>query len=93
MLAMKSLFPFRLFDAAPDDADSLLPAPVADFEPEPESSLLRTAAFISAGVGAVALGVIVGREIRLRYKFKRRTPYDFYAHAGDEQEMEFGVGT
>ncbi|SFS04675.1 hypothetical protein SAMN05421771_0958 [Granulicella pectinivorans] len=95
MLAMKSLFPFRLFDAAPDDADSLSPAPVAvsDPESEPESSLLRTAALISAGVGAVALGVIVGRELRIRYKFKRRTPYDFYAHSGDEQEMEFGVGT
>ena len=96
MLAMKSLFPFRLFDAAPDDADSISPAPVAVVPPEPEpereSSLLRTAAFISAGIGAIALGVIVGREIRLRYKFKRRTPYDFYAHAGDEQEMEFGVG-
>jgi hypothetical protein len=66
---------------------------VSDPESEPESSLLRTAALISAGVGAVALGVIVGRELRIRYKFKRRTPYDFYAHSGDEQEMEFGVGT
>jgi hypothetical protein len=54
--------------------------------------LLRTVGWISAGVGAVALGLVVGREIRQRYKFNRRTPYDFYAHAGDEQELEFGVG-
>ena len=32
---------------------------------------------------------IVGHEMRSRYKFKRRTPYDFYDHAG---ESEFGVG-
>lgn len=59
---------------------------------EPRTTLLRTFGWISAGVGAVALGLVVGRELRLRYKFNRRTPYDFYAHAGDEQEMEFGVG-
>ncbi len=91
MLAMKSLFPFRLVGAAPEEADSM---PVASTKEEEEcgGSLLRTAAWISAGVGALALGLMVGREIRQRYKFKRRTPYDFYAHSGDEQEMEFGVG-
>jgi hypothetical protein len=59
---------------------------------EPGSTLLRTVGWISAGIGAVALGLVVGREIRQRYKFNRRTPYDFYAHAGDEQDLEFGVG-
>lgn len=67
---------------APDSADTS----------EPANSFLRTVAWVSAGVGAVALGLVVGREIRLRYKFNRRTPYDFYAHSGDERDLEFGVG-
>jgi len=45
-------------------------------------------------LGALALGVYVGREIRSRYKFKRRTPYDYYSHAGDDENgfAEFGFG-
>lgn len=60
--------------------------------PHRETALLRTLGWVSAGAGALALGLFVGREIRSRYKFTRRTPYDFYAHAGDSQELEFGVG-
>jgi hypothetical protein len=49
--------------------------------------------WVSAGVTALAVGVVVGREIRQRYRFYHRTPYDFYAHAGDqEQDIDFGVG-
>ena len=55
-----------------------------------ETMWFRTLAWISAGAGALALGLFVGRELRFRYKFSRRTPYDFYAHSGDSQE--FGVG-
>jgi hypothetical protein len=55
--------------------------------------MLRNIRWISAGVAAVALGVVVGREIRQRYMFTRRTPYDFYAHSGDQvQDVDFGVG-
>jgi len=55
--------------------------------------VLRNIGWVSAGVTALALGVVVGREIRQRYKFNRRTPYDFYAHSGDQaQDVEFGVG-
>jgi hypothetical protein len=58
-----------------------------------DSTLLRTIGWVSAGLGAVALGLFVGRELRQRYKFNRRTPYDFYAHSNDDtQDMEFGVG-
>jgi hypothetical protein len=58
-----------------------------------ETTLLRTLGWLTAGLGAVAIGLFVGRELRQRYKFNRRTPYDFYAHSGDEvQDMEFGVG-
>lgn len=49
-----------------------------------ESHLLKTVGWISAALGALAIGLIVGREIRQRYKFNRRTPYDLYAHSGDE---------
>ncbi|MEO6816679.1 MAG: hypothetical protein ABI177_08245 [Edaphobacter sp.] len=59
---------------------------------EPESALFKTIGWISAGLGAVALGLFVGRELRLRYKFSHRTPYDFYAHAGDEEDVDFGLG-
>jgi hypothetical protein len=57
-----------------------------------ESALVKTIGWISAGLGAVALGLFVGRELRLRYKFNHRTPYDFYAHAGDENDVEVGLG-
>ncbi len=59
---------------------------------EQESALFKTIGWISAGLGAVALGLFVGRELRLRYKFSHRTPYDFYAHAGDEEDIDFGLG-
>jgi hypothetical protein len=54
---------------------------------------LRNVGWVSAGITALALGVVVGREVRQRYKFNRRTPYDFYANSGDQaQDVEFGVG-
>ena len=56
--------------------------------------VVRNFGLVSAGVTALALGVVVGRELRQRYKFSRRTPYDLYAHAGERnRELEFGVGT
>jgi hypothetical protein len=58
-----------------------------------ESHLLKTVGWLSAALGAVAIGLIVGREIRQRYKFNRRTPYDLYAHSGDElPDGDFSVG-
>jgi hypothetical protein len=60
---------------------------------KPRTHVLRTIGLATAGVTVVALGVVVGRELRQRYKFNRRTPYDFYAHSGDPlQDVEFGVG-
>jgi hypothetical protein len=54
---------------------------------------LRTIGWVSVGVGMVALGVAVGRELRQRYKFNRRTPYDYYSHAGDSiPDVDYGVG-
>jgi hypothetical protein len=63
-----------------------------DREEEEETTLIKTVGWISAGLGAVALGLFIGRELRQRYQFNRRTPYDFYAHSGDEQDVDFGLG-
>ena len=64
----------------------------SDDEEEEETTLIKTVGWISAGLGAVALGLFIGRELRQRYQFNRRTPYDAYAHAGDEQDVDFGLG-
>jgi hypothetical protein len=53
---------------------------------------LRMITWLSVGVAVTAAGIFVGLELRSRYKFKRRTPYDFYANAGEQQAGEFGVG-
>ncbi len=56
-------------------------------------SWLAGIGWVSAGVTALAVGVVLGRELRQRYKFYHRTPYDLYAHSGDQaQDLEFGVG-
>jgi len=74
-------------------ADEAIQSAIAEALPAlEETTLLRTVGWVSAGLGAVALGLFVGRELRQRYKFNRRTPYDFYAHSGDETDVEFGVG-
>jgi hypothetical protein len=58
-----------------------------------ESNLWKTFGWVSAALGAVALGLIVGRELRQRYKFNRRTPYDLYSHSGDEvPDVDYSVG-
>jgi hypothetical protein len=56
-----------------------------------ESNTLRVIGWFSVGMVVAALGIYVGHELRNRYKFKRRTPYDFYSNAG-EQAGEFGMG-
>ncbi len=54
---------------------------------------LRVLGWASAAVGIAALGLYVGWELRVRYKFNRRTPSDFFSHAGDEgPSTEFGMG-
>jgi hypothetical protein len=72
---------------------SSLPCPPSEeLEEDDESTLIKTVGWISAGLGAVALGLFIGREMRQRYKFNRRTPYDIYSHSGDEQDVDFGLG-
>ncbi len=89
---LKSLIPASLFGSKDGAAAALLADVVEHLTPDEESTLLRTVGWVSAGFGALALGLFVGRELRQRYKFNRRTPYDFYAHSGEDHDLEFGVG-
>ena len=57
-----------------------------------ESNTLRVIGWFSVGMAVAALGIYLGSELRSRYKFKRRTPYDFYSSAGEQQASEFGMG-
>ncbi|MGB8028890.1 MAG: hypothetical protein WCF30_04415 [Terracidiphilus sp.] len=74
------------------DPESELLAPES---PEPEktgSTALRVITWFSVGVAVAAVGIYLGAELRNRYRFKKRTPYDFYSNAGSRQASEFGVG-
>ncbi len=54
---------------------------------------LRAMGLATALLGAAALGVFLGRELRFRYKFSHRTPSDFFSNAGDPiAPAEYGVG-
>jgi hypothetical protein len=57
-----------------------------------EFSALRVIGWLSVGMVVAVIGIFVGRELRSRYKFNHRNPYDFYAHAGEQQTGEFGMG-
>jgi hypothetical protein len=61
-------------------------------EEKAAKTTLRLIGWFSAGMAVAALSIYVGSELRSRYKFKRRTPYDFYANAGEQQASEFGMG-
>ena len=61
-------------------------------EEKPSSTALRVVTWFSVGLAVAAVGVFVGAELRNRYRFKRRTPYDFYSNAGEQHASDFGVG-
>jgi hypothetical protein len=55
-----------------------------------ESSIMRVIGWFSAGVAVAAVGILVGRELRSHYRFRRRTPYDFYSNSSEVELGEFG---
>lgn len=65
---------------------------VALIDESSESHMLRVLGWFSVGMALAAIGIYVGRELRDRYKFKQRTPYDFYSNAGEAQAPEYGMG-
>ena len=68
------------------------PEDLTPTEEEKETGTLRAITWFSVGMAVATLGIILGREVRRRYKFNRRTPYDFYSNAGEQQAGEFGMG-
>lgn len=53
---------------------------------------LRAVGWFSVGMAVASLGIYLGFELRSRYKFRHRTPYDFYSGAEAQTANEFGVG-
>ena len=85
MLRMRSFHTFRSLRHGVEDS--------MEFARQEGRLVLRNVGWVSAGITVLAVGVVLGRELRQRYKFHRRTPYDLYAHAGDVTgDMECGVG-
>jgi hypothetical protein len=74
--------------------DPEIESPVEEtLEPERTGfTALRVITWFSVGMAVAAIGIFVGAELRSRYKFKKRTPYDFYSNAGEQPTNEFGVG-
>jgi len=60
-------------------------------EPD-ETSTLKVLGWFSVGMVVAALSFYVGRELRNRYRFSQRTPYDFYSNAAEPASAEFGMG-
>jgi hypothetical protein len=61
-------------------------------EEKNERSTLQVIGWFSVGMVVAAIGIYLGNELRSRYKFNNRTPYDFYTNADEQQMGEFGVG-
>ncbi|QNI31023.1 hypothetical protein H7849_18200 [Alloacidobacterium dinghuense] len=87
---MRPLLKRRLFRSRKKAEVIVLPG----LKKENESTVaLKAIGWSSVAVGVVALGLYVGRELRQRYKFNRRTPYDVYSHAGDQMQSDaYGMG-
>jgi hypothetical protein len=57
-----------------------------------DTSTLKVLGWFSVGMAVAALSFWVGRELRSRYKFNQRTPYDFYSNAAEPQSADYGMG-
>jgi hypothetical protein len=71
---------------------SIEPEALAPAEENKEKGTLRAITWFSVGMAVATLGIFFGRELRKRYKFNHRTPYDFYSNVDEQQMTEFGVG-
>ena len=71
---------------------SIEPETRAQDEKVSEGKTLRVIGWFSMGMAVATVGIYLGYEIRCRYKFNRRTPYDFYANAAPQPATDFGVG-
>jgi hypothetical protein len=54
---------------------------------------MKRIGWVSLGFSLAAVSMVLAREVRGRWMFAHRSPYDFYSHAGEEFEaFEAGVG-
>ena len=74
------------------EPEKLTPENLAQAEQASERKTLRVIGWFSAGMAVATIGIYLGYELRSRYKFNRRTPYDFYSNAEPQTTTEFGVG-
>jgi cytochrome oxidase assembly protein ShyY1 len=82
----------REYDPQSDPQSDLSVPDSSEPEEKSGSTALRVITWFSVGIAVAAVGIYVGAELRNRYRFKKRTPYDFYSNAGSQQASEFGVG-
>jgi hypothetical protein len=77
-------------DRAPERGRTM--SNILPFQKKP-NYLLRTITWGGIAVTVAAIGLVIGRELRIRYKFNHRTPYDYYTHAGDKGPLDsYAVG-
>jgi hypothetical protein len=57
-----------------------------------ENKALRVIGWFSMGMAVATVGIYLGYELRCMYKWRKRTPYDFYARVEAQPANEFGVG-
>jgi hypothetical protein len=74
------------------EPEAVVPSEEVQCEGKKDSKALKVIGWFSIGMAVAALGIYLTAELRSRSKFKKRTPYDFYANAGEQQASEFGVG-
>ncbi len=65
---------------------------IARNEREDENKALRFIGWFSMGMAVATIGIYLGYELRCMYKWRKRSPYDFYAKADSQTANEFGVG-
>lgn len=68
------------------------PETLAPIEQESDRRALRVIGWFSMGMAVATIGIYLGLELRNFYKFRRRTPYDFYSNPESQPLNEFGVG-
>ena len=74
------------------DPEELITGTEMAAEEKSEKKALRVIGWFSIGMAVAALSIYLGYEVRSRYKFRKRTPYDFYSNSGEQHISEFGMG-
>jgi len=57
-----------------------------------DKKALRVIGWFSMGMAVATVGIYLGYELRCMYKWRKRSPYDFYAKSDARTANEFGVG-